>query len=116
MSKVHPPTALNPVFKLPMCYTPLCTRYHFLHAAVNTRLCPCSSAVVRAQVDFVAKTEYDMVNNYKVLQAGFLKVGIDKVRRWQTPPPLHHKARLLLPPAVSAGTRHSLHAIACMVT
>ena len=31
------------------------------------------------QVDFSAKTEYDMVNNYKVLQAGLTKAGVDKV-------------------------------------
>lgn len=33
-----------------------------------------------AQVDYAAKTEYDMVNNYKVLQAGLTKAGVDKVR------------------------------------
>ena len=31
------------------------------------------------QVDFNAATEYDAVNNYKVLQAAFTKMGIDKV-------------------------------------
>jgi hypothetical protein len=32
------------------------------------------------QVDYNAKTEYDAVNNYKVLQAAFLKLGVDKVK------------------------------------
>ena len=32
----------------------------------------------RLQVDFNAATEYDAVNNYKVLQAAFTKMGIDK--------------------------------------
>lgn len=31
------------------------------------------------QVDFNAATEYDAVSNYKVLQAAFTKMGIDKV-------------------------------------
>ena len=30
-------------------------------------------------MDFNAATEYDAVNNYKVLQAAFTKMGIDKV-------------------------------------
>ncbi len=38
--------------------------------------CPDSTDV---QVDYNAKTEYDAVNNYKVLQAALLKLGVDKV-------------------------------------
>lgn len=31
------------------------------------------------QVDFNAKNDYEYINNYKILQAAFTKLGIDKV-------------------------------------
>lgn len=31
------------------------------------------------QVDFNAKNEYDMINNYKVMQDVFNKLGVEKV-------------------------------------
>ena len=31
------------------------------------------------QVDFNAKNEYDFINNYKLLQAAFLKLNVNKV-------------------------------------
>ena len=34
----------------------------------------------RTQVDFNANKEYEMIVNYKVLQAAFTKNGISKVR------------------------------------
>ena len=40
---------------------------------------PLTCSDLRKQVDFSAKNEYDMVNNYKVLQAGLTKAGVDKV-------------------------------------
>ena len=39
-----------------------------------------SQSVPGVQVDFNAKNEYDFINNYKVLQAAFLKLNVDKVR------------------------------------
>ena len=45
------------------------------------------------QVDFNAATEYDAVNNYKVLQAAFTKMGINKVPHLpltMSPSPNHH--------------------------
>ena len=45
------------------------------------------------QVDFNAATEYDAVNNYKVLQAAFTKMGINKVLHLpltMSPSPNHH--------------------------
>jgi histidyl-tRNA synthetase len=33
------------------------------------------------QVDFNAKNEYDMINNYKVMQDVFNKLGVEKVRK-----------------------------------
>lgn len=35
--------------------------------------------VMHDQVDFNAKNEYEFINNYKVLQEVFTKLGIDKV-------------------------------------
>lgn len=38
-----------------------------------------SHCVPGMQIDFNAKNEYDFINNYKVLQAAFLKLNVDKV-------------------------------------
>jgi hypothetical protein len=35
------------------------------------------------QVDFNAKNEYDMINNYKIMQDVFNKLGVEKVRKQQ---------------------------------
>ena len=40
------------------------------------------------QVDFNAVNDYDSINNYKVLQAAFSKLHIDKVLSWQPLPSL----------------------------
>jgi hypothetical protein len=34
---------------------------------------------LQTQVDFNAKNDYDMINNYKVLQDVFNKLGVEKV-------------------------------------
>jgi hypothetical protein len=34
---------------------------------------------MHVQVDFNAKNDYDMINNYKVLQDVFNKLGVEKV-------------------------------------
>jgi hypothetical protein len=40
----------------------------------------CCEVVVTLQVKFSANTDYEMINNYKMLQSAFNKLGIDKVR------------------------------------
>ena len=39
----------------------------------------CSQHCSCTQVDFNAKNDYEYINNYKILQAAFTKLGIDKV-------------------------------------
>jgi hypothetical protein len=50
----------------------LWTAAHFVTGVV-------SRPVLAVQVDFNAKSEYEMIGNYKVLQATFSKLGVDKV-------------------------------------
>lgn len=46
------------------------------------------------QVDFNAVNEYDMINNYKVLQDCLNKLKVDKVRCCALPPSLVASASL----------------------
>ena len=61
------------------------------------------------QVDFNAKSEYEMIGNYKVLQATFSKLGVDKVRDNKPPAVLEFAAPVALavwcclPPAAAAA-------------
>jgi hypothetical protein len=41
--------------------------------------CPSTDESLPMQVDFNAKNDYDMINNYKVLQDVFNKLGVEKV-------------------------------------
>jgi hypothetical protein len=41
--------------------------------------CPSTDVTLQMQVDFNAKNDYDMINNYKVLQDVFNKLGVEKV-------------------------------------
>jgi hypothetical protein len=46
--------------------------------------CPAQQSLTACgpvQVDFNAKNEYDMINNYKVMQDVFNKLGVEKVRK-----------------------------------
>ena len=50
------------------------------------------NSVPMSKVNFAAKTEYDMTNNYKLLQRAFDRCKIDRVRdvSWLIPPPPTH--------------------------
>lgn len=65
-----------------------------------------SNKTCSSQVDFNAATEYDAMNNYKVLQAAFAKMGIDKASHLpsgcRAPLPIFLLPQLLLMQACGA--------------
>lgn len=48
-------------------------------AVVGVHLQQAAHSCACMQVDFNAKNEYDMINNYKVMQDVFNKLGVEKV-------------------------------------
>lgn len=51
--------------------------------------------ILLRKVKFQAKLEHEYINNFKVLQAAFKRMGVDKVRR-AFPPAQHRRKSFLL--------------------